>query len=713
MNSLKPIFSSMRLLVLWLGVVAVFTACSKDEPKYAGYLFAYFTGNGPGQEQVHYAISKDGYNYFALNHNQPIIDSKEISNSGGVRDPHILRGEDGWFYMVLTDLYVPKMGWENTAMVLLKSKDLINWTHTVIDIPQTYPDTFGDVRRVWAPQTIYDHQSDQYMVYWSMLQPGGRDIIYYAYANDDFTGFKNEPKQLLFKEGACIDGDIVFKDGKYHFFFKNEDEGAKGILKAVSDSINGGYKVGPEYVDQTDDAVEGSGTFKLIGTDDYILMYDMYTTGKYQFCISKDLENFKVIDEDINMNFHPRHGSVIPITEEEMNKLMEKWAYMDDVVMGSGNPAVRKLNIQISEDTIYLPVEAGTDLKSFDPQLNLMPGVKSSKEGKQDFSAGALTYDFTLGEKTKSFKVQVSVDGNPVLSGYYADPEIIYSEKEQKYYLYPTSDGFHGWSGKYFEVFESPDLVNWINKGTILDLRKEVSWADRNAWAPCAIEKKVGDDYKYYYYFTAAQKVGVAVADHPAGPFKDSGAPLVDFKPEGVNGGQEIDPDVFTDPNTGKSYLYWGNGYMAVAELNDDMVSIKKETIKVITPDQTFREGTEVFFRNGKYYFMWSEDDTRSPNYKVRYATADSPLGPLTIPENNLVIEKIPEQGIYGTGHNSVVYSKENDQWYIVYHRFNRPNGIKMGGDAGFHREVCIDLLNFDEEGNVLQVQPTIKGLAK
>ncbi|MBL3655842.1 family 43 glycosylhydrolase [Fulvivirga sp. 2943] len=703
----------MRLLVLWLGVVAVFTACSKDEPKYAGYLFAYFTGNGPGQEQVHYAISKDGYNYFALNHNQPIIDSKEISNSGGVRDPHILRGEDGWFYMVLTDLYVPKMGWENTAMVLLKSKDLINWTHTVIDIPQTYPDTFGDVRRVWAPQTIYDHQSDQYMVYWSMLQPGGRDIIYYAYANDDFTGFKNEPKQLLFKEGACIDGDIVFKDGKYHFFFKNEDEGAKGILKAVSDSINGGYKVGPEYVDQTDDAVEGSGTFKLIGTDDYILMYDMYTTGKYQFCISKDLENFKVIDEDINMNFHPRHGSVIPITEEEMNKLMEKWAYMDDVVMGSGNPAVRKLNIQISEDTIYLPVEAGTDLKSFDPQLNLMPGVKSSKEGKQDFSAGALTYDFTLGEKTKSFKVQVSVDGNPVLSGYYADPEIIYSEKEQKYYLYPTSDGFHGWSGKYFEVFESPDLVNWINKGTILDLRKEVSWADRNAWAPCAIEKKVGDDYKYYYYFTAAQKVGVAVADHPAGPFKDSGAPLVDFKPEGVNGGQEIDPDVFTDPNTGKSYLYWGNGYMAVAELNDDMVSIKKETIKVITPDQTFREGTEVFFRNGKYYFMWSEDDTRSPNYKVRYATADSPLGPLTIPENNLVIEKIPEQGIYGTGHNSVVYSKENDQWYIVYHRFNRPNGIKMGGDAGFHREVCIDLLNFDEEGNVLQVQPTIKGLAK
>ena len=109
---------------------------------------------------------------------------------------------------------------------------------------------------------------------------------------------------------------------------------------------------------------------------------------------------------------------------------------------------------------------------------------------------------------------------------------------------------------------------------------------------------------------------------------------------------------------------------------------------------------------------MWSEDDTRSPNYRVRYATADSPLGPLNIPEDNLVIEKDPAQGIYGTGHNSVIYSKDNDQWYIIYHRFNRPNGIKMGDAAGFNREVCIDKLNFDEEGIILQVRPTTEGVA-
>ncbi|WP_233752666.1 family 43 glycosylhydrolase [Flavilitoribacter nigricans] len=694
------------------GLAIFFLAsCQPTEPDYSAYLFAYFTGNGPGEEQVHYAISKDGYHYQALNDNRPVIDSKTISESGGVRDPHILRGQDGQFYMVVTDLYVPEMGWQNTAMVLLKSSDLVNWTHTVIDIPATYPDNFGDVNRVWAPQTIYDPEAKKYMLYWSMRHNQDADIIYYAYANADFTGLESEPKQLLFKKGACIDGDIVLKDGKCYLFFKNEDEGAKGIMLAISDQINEGYEVQEGFVDQTDDAVEGSGTFKLIGTDQYILMYDLYTAGKYQFCVTDDLQNFQVIDEDISMDFHPRHGSVIPITRKEQERLLDKWGKLSMLVLGSENEQVRQNNIEIEEEQIVLPVAPGTDLSGFDPDFTVSEGVEVTPPGAQDFSGGPVSYTFTADGKTRTVAVSVAGRANPVLAGYYADPEIIYSEREKKYFLYPTSDGFNGWSGKYFEVFASDDLVNWSNEGKIIDLTKDVSWADRNAWAPCAIEKKVGDSYKYYYYFTAAQKIGVAVADNPIGPFKDSGQALINFKPDGVEGGQEIDPDVFHDPQSGKDYLYWGNGYMAVAELNEDMVSIKKETIRVLTPDRTYREGTEVFYRDGKYYFLWSEDDTRSPNYRVRYATADSPLGPLNIPENNLVIEKDPDQGIYGTGHNSVIHDQANDQWYIVYHRFNKPKGIDMGDAAGFNREVCIDKLTFDAAGAIQEVQPTLEGL--
>src|SRR5690606_31797120 len=110
--------------------VLFFCSCSnlksgENEP--VAYLFSYFTGNEPGEEAIRFAISTDGYIYRALNKNEPVLDSKIISKSGGVRDPHILRCADGkTFYMVATDLYVPEMGWNNYALILLKSTDLIN-----------------------------------------------------------------------------------------------------------------------------------------------------------------------------------------------------------------------------------------------------------------------------------------------------------------------------------------------------------------------------------------------------------------------------------------------------------------------------------------------------------------------------------------------------------------------------------------------------------
>lgn len=301
---------------------------------------------------------------------------------------------------------------------------------------------------------------------------------------------------------------------------------------------------------------------------------------------------------------------------------------------------------------------------------------------------------------------------NPVLKGYYADPDIIYSKKTGKFYIYPTSDGFDHWSGTYFKTFSSDNLVDWKDEGVILDLKKDVSWADKNAWAPCIIEKKIDGQYKYFYYFTAAQKVGVAVADDPTGPFVDSGKPLIDFKPEGAGGGQQIDPDVFQDPKSGKCYLYWGNGYMAGAELNEDMISIKMDTIKVFKTDRSYREGTHVLFRDDKYYFLWSEDDTRSPNYRVRYGIAHKPLGDLKIREDNLIIKKDPEAGLYATGHNSTIQIPGTDEWYIVYHRFCYPDGIDMeGGAGGYHREVCIDRMVFGDFGRIEQTQPTHEGI--
>ncbi|TCO08840.1 family 43 glycosylhydrolase [Natronoflexus pectinivorans] len=715
MNSVYSVFKP--ILYGCLVILTLLNASCSDKDKYTAYLFAYFIGNGPGEEAIFYAVSPDGFNYVALNNNRPVIAADTISSRGGVRDPHILRAPDGKFYMVVTDLFVSNDGWSNNqAMVFLKSDDLINWTHSVVNVSELFPN-FHDVRRVWAPQSYFDEEEGKIMVYFSMLQPGGYDIIYYAYANEDFTSLETEPKQLFFhpENRSCIDGDIVKKDGQYHLFFKTEGHG-NGIKKAVSDRLTEGYVMHDEYLQQTNEAVEGSCVFKLIDSDTYILMYDVYIRGEYQFTQSTDLKNFTVIDDEISMNFRPRHGTVIPITQRELESLINKWGTAGDLGIASvTGENVKTNNVVIHRDngTIYVPVKYGTDLSSFEPVFESFFDARIRPTGPQDFSQGPVEYTVSVkGLTDKKFNVTVKVDNNPVLTGYYADPEIIWSEKHQKFYLYPTSDGYHGWSGNYFKAFSSTDLVNWIDEGVILDLVEDVPWGPRNAWAPAMIEKKMGDTYKYFYYFTAAQKIGVAVSDHPAGRFEDIGEPLIDWKPDRVRGGQEIDPDVFTDPVSGNDYLYWGNGYLAGAKLNEDMISIDKSTVKVMTPVcGTFREGIEVFYRNGKYYFLWSENDTRSEDYRVRYAMSDSPMGEFYIPENNLVIAKDPSKGIYGTGHNCVIQIPGRDEWYIIYHRFTRPEGITMGGNAGFHRETCIDRMTFDENGYIIRVQPTLEGI--
>ncbi|OUJ75807.1 family 43 glycosylhydrolase [Hymenobacter crusticola] len=709
------------LLLLWctLGALASPARSELARPEapkptpYSAYLFAYFTGNDIKEEAIRFALSPDGYHFTALNGNRPVVSSAAISETGGVRDPHILRGADGkTFYMVATDMVSAK-GWSsNRAMVLLRSTDLITWKSSIVNIQKKYPNQ-ENLKRVWAPQTIYDAKAKKYMVYFSMQHGSDPDKIYYAYANKDFTDLEGEPKQLFVSptNGSCIDGDIVQKDGKNYLFFKTEGQG-NGIKIAVSDKLTGGYVLRDQYVQQTKDPVEGAGTFKLNNSEDYILMYDLYTKGKYQFTRTRDLQQFTVVDQDISMNFHPRHGTVMPITAAEATRLATRWLAPTDVLATAQNPSIRKQNTAVDSaaSKVSFLVMPSTNVQAFDPKFTGF-GLAVTPSGAQNFSKGPVTYTVSQGATKRTVAVSVTETHNPALGGYYADPAILYAEKTGKFYLYPTSDGFTGWSGTYFKTFSSPDLVNWRDEGVILDLPRDVSWAKKNAWAPCIIEQKTATGYRYAYYFCANAKIGVALADSPTGPFKDTGKPLLDQLPEGVKGGQQIDPAVFRDPKSGKLYLYWGNGYMAGAELNDDLVSLKPGTTRVLTPDATFREGAHVFYRNGTYYFMWSENDTRDPTYRVRYGTATMPLGPIVAPANNLVVSSDAAAGIYGTGHNSTIQVPGRDEWYLVYHRFTYPQGIKMGQAAGFNREVCLDKLEFNPDGSIRPVKPTHAGI--
>lgn len=283
-------------------------------------------------------------------------------------------------------------------------------------------------------------------------------------------------------------------------------------------------------------------------------------------------------------------------------------------------------------------------------------------------------------------------NANPVLPGYNADPQVALFD--DTFYIYPTTDGFANWASTSFSVFSSTNLVNWTNRGVILDLPKELTWATNRAWAP-GIALKGG---VYYLYFAAAQAIGVATSASPTGPFKDAlGHPLISAWSYGV---QTIDPYPFIDDD-GMAYLYFGSGGARVVRLSGDMISLAG-TPRDITPTG-YNEGSVMLKRGGTYYFFWSENDTRSAKYQVAYGRAQSPLGPFD--RIGVILEENPALGILATGHNSILALPGRDEYYMVYHRFAIP-----GGD-GYHREVCVDRMYFNSDGTIVPVRPTLQGL--
>lgn len=275
---------------------------------------------------------------------------------------------------------------------------------------------------------------------------------------------------------------------------------------------------------------------------------------------------------------------------------------------------------------------------------------------------------------------------SPVLSGVYADPNI--AVFNNRFYIYPTTDGTTGWRSTAFTCWSSANLTDWKNEGVILDLPRDLTWAKERAWAPTI----AFNNNKYYYYYSADVNIGVGVADKPTGPFTDPiGKPLI---PKGTRRGQMIDPMAFVDDD-GQAYLYFGQGQCNIAKLNADMISIDTSKIVSFKPEG-YNEGPFMIKRKGIYYLMWSEYDTRDPRYSIAYATSNSPMGPF---KKAVGFPVLKGKGVVkGAGHHSVVQVPGTDNWYIAYHRFKIPDG------NGYNRETCISSLHFDADGNILPV---------
>lgn len=534
------------------------TVQAQNKQKFAGYLFAYFEGGGDQNlmEQLRFAVSEDAQNWYALNGNRPIIASDSISESGGIRDPHILRGEDGYYYIVATDMhtYDPKQGWgANPGIVLLKSKDLVNWMHAKINLAKDWSKNFGDAYWVWAPQTIYDRKARKYMIYFTLQRNDRKTLItYYAYANKDFTAFESEPKVLFSAKYGSIDNDIIYRNGEFHLFYKGntKDENGKeiknGIQQATSKKLTGPYKEHFEYLDAyvgTRTHVEGSGVFQLNNSEDWILMYDLYSSGRYEFQRSKDLKTFTKEPESFRKDFFPRHGTVMSVTADELERLQQKWGYvLKHEFESTGNPIIRDKHtadpaVLVEGDTLWL--FAGHDAA-----------------------------------------------GNQ--SGYVMKDWLLYSTTDMKHWT----------------EYPSPLRVD------------DFKWADSHQAYAGHVAR--GKDGRYYWYVSTNWcGIGVAVSDKITGPYKDAlGKPLLTNKDcfASKHSWACIDPAILIDDD-GTPYIIWGNKECYYAKLKDNMTEIDGEIHRIDVPN--FTEAPWMHKYNGKYYLTYASEWPEKIAYAV------------------------------------------------------------------------------------------------
>ncbi len=288
------------------------------------YLFCYFTGNEPEQEKINFAISRDGYDFTPLNGNEPVLEN--TAGTLSLRDPYIFKGQNGKYYIVATDMKCED-GWtSNHALVTWESDDLISWSEpTILDI-RDFGGEFANTNRAWAPQAIWDENAGQYMIYWAnSTEENDNAAIYYAYTTD----FKSisEPQLLYARPGIqTIDSDIVYneKNGLYYMYFKHDED--QTIAYVTSESLTGPYTGEPVIVSLAPSGVEGSSIYRINGTDTWVMVMDEYGKGRYFAQQTTDLENFeKLKKSDYDMDFGPRHGSIVSISEEEYERLISAY----------------------------------------------------------------------------------------------------------------------------------------------------------------------------------------------------------------------------------------------------------------------------------------------------------------------------------------------------------------------------------------------------
>lgn len=304
----------IRILVFILCVSATVQAQSDNDI----YLFSYFKGNG--EDGLHLAYSKDGFNWQTLRH-----DSSFLKPTAGkdklMRDPCIVQSPDGTFHMVWT------VSWNEKGIGYAHSKDLIHWSEQQY-IPVMEHEK--DARNCWAPEIFYDAASKQFMIYWATTITGRfpesqstREDSYnhrmYYVTTKDFKTFSKTA--LLYNQGFnVIDATIQYIDKKYVMFLKDEtvEPAQKNIRIATSKYLTKDYTKPGEPITGKYWA-EGPTSIKV--NAQWIVYFDKYIDHQMGAVASSDLTNWTDISDKVSFPEGVRHGTVFKVSKAVFDKL--------------------------------------------------------------------------------------------------------------------------------------------------------------------------------------------------------------------------------------------------------------------------------------------------------------------------------------------------------------------------------------------------------
>lgn len=385
-----------------------YPAYDKEDEGMSAYLFAHMNRNG---EYTNYALSQHGNNWQDMLGGAEVFDTKANTVTGGMRDSYITRMEEGGFMLAGTDM-TSRLGWtSNHIMVLMLSPDLVHWTKNVkIDL-ETAENlealggiTAEEMTAAWAPQVIYDKESGNYVVYYSVGFPD-RHRIYYSVVDKELN-ILTKPA-LYFDPGYdIIDADIVWNDAdkQYVMIFKCEktsgfDRATATHLIPKADETTGTcqWTVTPGFhVGDGNQAIEAPTQWRLIGSDKWKLAYINYSGGGYGYKMRDMDEHGMNVSEPalINGNVAAQHGSILKITSEEYDYL-KVWEKVKNLL-----PTVEGYYKACKAEKIASAIQKAND--ALDLSTTFEENAKAMGEALEALSAcGDIYHDYIreMGEK--------------------------------------------------------------------------------------------------------------------------------------------------------------------------------------------------------------------------------------------------------------------------------------------------------------------------